>query len=300
MVNSATDESTKQSSRTRFFARYENDADEYGFDLASYRGMEKFIRFLYEDWFGVQIAGLGNIPSTGSAVLFGNHSGVLPLDGCLLYDGIINYHPEPRRVRFLVTKFLLDKPIIGKRLRGFGCIPPDYEIATDMLRRGELVFFYPEAEKGTGKLFKDRYKLVEFHAGFVRASIETGSPLVPIVTIGGDEIYPLLADCKPLAKLLKAPYFPISPLFPIFPLPIRIMTAIWRPFQLRYPAAVANDEDLVTEIANDIHDDIQAKVTDLLEIRTSPFKRWNMDKVNEYVEQTKSYSAGMEKHRHQS
>lgn len=290
MVNLATPESSECSSRTRFFKRYENDVDEYGFNLASYKGVETFIRFLYERWFEVQIAGLENIPAQGSAVLFGNHSGVLPIDGCLLYDGIVNYHQDPRRVRFLVTEFLLGKSIIGDGLRGFGCIPPDYEIAKKLLSKEELVFFYPEAEKGTGKLFKDRYKLAEFHSGFVRAAIETGSPLLPIVTIGGDEIYPLLANIKPLAKLLNFPYFPLTPFFPwlpfpfnLVPLPIQIMICVWRPFKLTYSPEAAEDENLITEIANNIHKDIQAKVNDLLEIRISPFKRWNMDKVNAYL-----------------
>ncbi len=307
MVNFAAADTIKCSSRARFFERYENDVDEYGFDLASYAGVERFVRFLYMKWFGVQIAGLANIPANGNALLFGNHSGVLPVDGCLLYDGIINSHPDPRRVRFLVTNFLLKAPLTGKILRGFGCIPPDYEIATELLRKQELVFFYPEAEKGTGKLFKNRYKLVDFHAGFVRAAIETGSPLIPVVTIGGDEIYPLLGNIRPLAKLLNAPYFPVTPFFPllpfpfnIVPLPIKIMSSVWRPFKLKYPPAAAEDEDLVSEIANDIRNDIQAKVDDLLEIRTSPFKRWNMDKVNAYLEQTKSHWPHMEKHRHQS
>ncbi|MBX9724353.1 MAG: 1-acyl-sn-glycerol-3-phosphate acyltransferase, partial [Candidatus Obscuribacterales bacterium] len=303
----ATAEAAKGSSRTRFFERYENDVDDYGFNLASYAGVERLIRILYKKWFGVQIAGLTNIPAKGSALLFGNHSGVLPVDGLLLYDGIINLHPEPRRVRFLVSKFLLRAPVIGKFLRGFGCIPPDFEIATERLRKHELVFFYPEAEKGTGKLFKDRYKLVDFHSGFVRAALATGSPLIPIVTIGGDEIYPLLGNIKPLAKLLGAPYFPMTPLFPwlpfplnAIPLPIKIMTCVWRPFKLAYPPEAADDENLVAEIVNDIHNDLQSKVNDLLEIRTGPFKRWNMNRVNAYLESTNSHSPCMERHLHRS
>lgn len=306
MANSATAaETTSRSSRTRFFKRYENDVDKYGFNLASYTGVERFIRFLYKHWFAVEIAGLDNIPAKGKAVLFGNHSGTLPVDGCLLYDGMINHHREPRRIRFLVTKFLLGTPVIGKFLRGFGCIPPDYETSTELLSTQELVYFYPEAEKGTGKLFKDRYKLVEFHTGFVRAAIKTGAPLVPVVTIGGDEIYPLFANVKPLAKLLRAPYFPITLFFPwlpfpfsMMPLPIKVMISVWRPFKLKYAAADADDENLVSEITNDIQNDIQAKVSDLLAIRTGPFKQWNMDEVNAYMAQTTSYSSRMEKHLH--
>ncbi|MBS1953777.1 MAG: acyltransferase family protein [Cyanobacteria bacterium SZAS-4] len=307
MTDVATNKQTNQSSRNRFFERYEKAVDRYGFDPASYKGVEAFTRLMYRRWFRVQIAGLENIPAEGSAVLFGNHSGGIPVDGFLLYDGIINYHREPRRLRFLVTKFLLKAPLVGKTLRGFGCIPPDYELATDLLREDELVLFYPEAEKGTGKLYKDRYKLAEFHAGFVRAAIETGSPLIPVATIGGDEIYPLFANLKPVAKVLDWPYYPLTPFFPwlpfplnAVPLPVRIMVAVWRPFKLKYPPEAAKDEKLVNEITLDIQKDIQAKVTDLLAMRTSPFSKWDMDKVNAYVETTKSYSPGMDKHRFES
>lgn len=300
MVNLVKAESSERSSRARFFRRYENNVDEHGFDLASYAGVEKFVRFLFKNWFGVKIAGLQNIPSKGNAVLFGNHSGVLPIDGCLLYDGIINYHPQPSRVRFLVTKFLLDAPIIGKLLRGFGCIPPSYEIATEQLREKELVFFFPEAEKGTGKLFKNRYKLVDFHSGFVRAAIETGSPMVPVVTIGGEEIYPLLANIKPLAKLIKAPYFPVTPFFPFFPfpfnvipIPVRIMMCVWPSYRLPYPPEAAEDEDLVAAITTQIQNDLQVKVNDLLDIRTGPFSSWDMERVNAYLENTESGPADL-------
>jgi 1-acyl-sn-glycerol-3-phosphate acyltransferase len=292
------------SPRSEFFKRYENVADQYGFDVASYKHFEPFIRLLYKRWFGVRITGIENIPADGSAVLFGNHSGVLPIDGCLLYDGVINNHPEPRRIRYLVTKFLLGAPVVGKFLRGFGCIEPDYEIAKDLLQKQEMVCFYPEAEKGTGKLFKDRYKLVEFHEGFVRAALETQSLLVPVVTIGGEETYPLLGNIKPMAKLLDAPYFPVTPFFPllpfpfnVIPLPVRILICVWQPFKLKYGPEAAKDEALVSEIANDIRNAAQSRVNELLEIRTSPFSDWDMNQVNAHLRKTEFCSSDVNKHR---
>ncbi|CAN5562661.1 hypothetical protein BH10CYA1_BH10CYA1_26310 [soil metagenome] len=166
------------------------------------------------------------------------------------------------------------------------------------------MFFYPEAEKGPGKLYKDRYKLAEFHGGFVRAAIATGSPLIPVATIGGDEIYPLFANFKPAAKLLEWPYFPLTPFFPwlpfpfnTVPLPVKIMVAVWPPLKLNYPPEAAEDEKLVAAITSDIQKDIQAKVTDLLAIRTSPFAKWDMEQVNAYLEKTESYTSHMEPQR---
>jgi 1-acyl-sn-glycerol-3-phosphate acyltransferase len=288
MTGWVVDETNKHTSRNIFFRRYEHDNDEYGFNPTSFKGVETFTRFFYEKWFQVQIAGLENIPTQGRAVFFGNHSGGLPVDGFLFYDGVINLHPQPRRIRFLVTKFLLNAPGIGKMLRGFGAIPPDYETATKLLQEDELVFLY---------------KLEEFHGGFVRAALETKAPMNAVVTIGGDEIYPLLADCKPLAKLLHWPYFPLTPFFPwlpfplcMIPLPVKIVAVAWPPFELKYPPEAAADANLVSAIVNDIRADIQAKVNDLLEIRKSPFSKWDMSQVNAYLRQTRTYWPRAEKH----
>jgi 1-acyl-sn-glycerol-3-phosphate acyltransferase len=291
------------SSNSQFFERYKHDLDKYGFDVTSYKGVEPFIRFLFQRWFGVQIANIENIPSQGSAVLFGNHSGGLPVDGLLLYDGIINQHPNPRRVRYLVTKFLLHAPLVGKGLQGYGCVAPDYETSVELLRGQDLVVFYPEAEKGTGKLFKNRYKLVDFHAGFVRAALETQSPLVPVITIGGEEIYPIFATIKPVAKLLKWPYFPITPFFPwlpfpfySIPLPVKILICVWPQFKLKYPPEAANDEALVEQIASDIRSDVQSKVNDLLALRKLPFFSWDMNAVNAYLQSSGSAFTSSVKH----
>lgn len=291
-------------SKTHFFERYIDDKDEYEFSVGTYEAVEKFIRFFYEEWFAVKTVNLSDIPGDGRAVIYGNHSGVLPIDGCLLYDGVINYHPSPRRIRFLVTKFLLTAPVIGKTLRGFGCIPPDYETATKLLRKEELVFFYPEAEAGTGKLFKNRYKLVEFNPGFVKAAIETDSMLVPIVTIGGDEIYPLLANLKPIAKLMDAPYWPVTPFYPLLPfpfnaipLPVKILICVGRPFKLKYPKESAEDKELVAAVAADLQQDIQQRINELLSIRKSPFCKWDMEKVKAYEAKVEEFSPLVEKHR---
>jgi 1-acyl-sn-glycerol-3-phosphate acyltransferase len=283
------------SSRSRFFERYKHNHDKYGFDVTSYEGVEPFVRLLFQRWFEAKIVDIEHIPAEGNAVIFGNHSGGLPVDGLLLYDAIINQHPNPRRVRYLVTKVLLNAPFVGGSLRGFGCVPPYYEISTELLNAQDLLVIYPEAEKGTGKLFKDRYKLVDFHGGFVRAALETKSPLVPVVTIGGEEVYPILANIESLAKLLKLPYFPLTPLFPwlpfpfySIPMPAKILMCVWPQFKLKYPPEAANDEALVAEIASDIRIDVQAKVDDLLALRTSPFSSWNMNAVNAYLKSSGS------------
>ncbi|MFD0574514.1 hypothetical protein ACFQ0T_41380 [Kitasatospora gansuensis] len=41
-------------------------------------------------------------------------------------------------------------------------------------------------------------------------------PIVPVAVIGTEEAYPVLANCKPLARLLDLPYAPVTPTLPLF------------------------------------------------------------------------------------
>ncbi|MBX9691471.1 MAG: acyltransferase family protein [Cyanobacteria bacterium] len=281
--------SLESSPRTEFFNRYRDDEDEYGLNLSMYETYELFFRFFYEKWFSVALVGIENIPPQGRAILCGNHSGVLPIDAFMLYEGMINKHPSPRRIRFLVTEFLRKAPAIGALIRGFGGVPAKYDVAIELLNNDELVFFYPEAENGTGKPFKERYNLRPFNPGFVKAAIQSNATIVPITTVGGDEIYPLLGNLKPVAKIMGAPYWPITPFYPLLPfpfsampLPIKMLICIGKPFNLDYPPEKADDHEFIEGIAKRIQRDIQMELNDLLKIRKSPFSKWDVEKVQAY------------------
>ena len=85
-----------------------------------------------------------------------------------------------------------------------------------LLAAGELTAVFPEGYKGLGKHFKDRYKLQRFgRGGFVAAALRAKAPIVPCSIVGSEEIYPMIADVKLLARLFGLPYFPITPLFPL-------------------------------------------------------------------------------------
>ena len=47
-------------------------------------------------------------------------------------------------------------------------------------------------------------------------AIKAGVPIIPVSIIGAEEIYPMVANIKPLARALGFPYFPITPFFPLF------------------------------------------------------------------------------------
>ncbi len=111
---------------------------------------------------------------------------------------------------------VFDMPVIGQAARKAGHTMACTTDAHRLLAAGELTAVFPEGYKGLGKRFEDRYGCSgSAAAGFVSAALRTKAPIVPCSIVGSEEIYPMLADVKLLARLFGLPYFPITPLFPL-------------------------------------------------------------------------------------
>lgn len=267
-----------------FYKRYAEIEDEFGFDLETFARWERYFRFLNEEYFRIKIKGLENIPADGPVLLCGNHSGLLPVDGGLLTAALCQWHPTPRRVRFLATDWFFATPGLKEWAMGTGCVRASKENAVKLLENDEIVGIYPEGIRGVGKTFRERYRVHDFHPGFVQLAIQTQTPLVPIATVGGDEIFPNFVNAKGLAQFLKMPFFPITSAFPwlpfplmFVPLPVRWLMKVHPPIKLDYPPERANDRKLTLGIAREIQYTIQRDLNELLRERKSVFSGWDGD-----------------------
>ena len=138
---------------------------------------------------------------------------------------------------------------------------------------------FPEGIKGTGKPFADRYRVQRFgRAGFVEIALRTGSPIVPVAVVGSEEIYPKLGESRLLARLLGAPYFPITPTFPALgalgavPLPSKWRIEFCPPIDLSsYGAEAAEDRSTVLELSERVRETIQEHLLQNLVKRGSAF-----------------------------
>jgi len=241
-------------------------------------------RFCYEDYFKVDLRGLEHIPSDGACLLVGNHSGLLPIDGAMLTVAMCRSHPNPRRVRYLATDWFFTLPGVGEWIRETGQVRASLENAKKLLNDEEIVGIYPEGLRGVGKTFQERYRMVDFHPGFVRLAISTQVPLIPVATVGGDEILPNFVNVKAMSQLLKMPFFPVTLAFPwmpfpqmFFPLPVRWLINIHKPIKLDYPPEKADDRRLCLRIAREIQYDIQRDLNRMLRERKSMFTGWDQD-----------------------
>jgi 1-acyl-sn-glycerol-3-phosphate acyltransferase len=252
---------------TRIVDRMDGDyaEDEWGFDEDFVELVEPFFAFLYETWWRVRVVGAERVPAHGRALLTANHAGILPWDATMISMALLREHPLPRYARFLVLNWAFDLPWISGGMRKVGGVVASPFNAMRLLEQDHLVAVFPEGVKGTGKPYSERYRLQRFgRGGFVEIALRTGAPIVPVAVVGSEEIYPKLADLPAVARLIGAPYFPVTPTFPLLgPLGVVPLPSKWRieflePIETAsYGPEGADDRALVLELSERVRDRIQ-------------------------------------------
>jgi 1-acyl-sn-glycerol-3-phosphate acyltransferase len=256
--------------RSRLTGGYE--VDEFGFDQELTDAVFlPLLRLLYRDWFQVEVHGAQNLPDAGAALVVANHSGVLPLDALMLSVAVHDEHPAHRYLRLLGADLVFRIPVLSELARKHGGTLACNPDAERLLGAGELVGVFPEGFKGVGKHYRDRYKLQRFgRGGFVSAALRTGTPIITASIVGAEEIYPMLGNIKPLARLLGIPYFPVTPTFPwlgplgLIPFPSRWLIAFGEPIDTTPYADQADDPAVVFNLADQVRETIQQDLHRLL------------------------------------
>jgi 1-acyl-sn-glycerol-3-phosphate acyltransferase len=265
--------------RRRLAGAYE--VDEFGFDAELTDAVfHPLLRVLYHDWFRTEVFGIENVPDSGGGLVVANHSGTLALDALMLSVAIRDQHPLDRHLRLLGADLVFRVPVVSELARKSGVTVACNPDAERRMSTGERVGVFPEGFKGIGKRFADRYKLQRFgRGGFVSAALRTGTPIVPVAIVGAEEIYPILTDIKPLARLLGVPYLPVTPTFPwlgplgLVPLPSKWMIQFCPPIPTAHLTELADDPMVVYNLADQVRETIQATLFELLEKRPDPFAR---------------------------
>jgi 1-acyl-sn-glycerol-3-phosphate acyltransferase len=253
--------------------------DDFGFDPQWTESFLAVFKVLYRDYWRVETTGIEHVPARGRALLVSNHAGVLPWDGTMIKTAMFVEHPQPRHVRALVASLFMGMPMVSWFLRRTGQTVGHPDDTRRLLERDELVLVFPEGVRGTGKPFKDRYRLRRFgRGGFVATAIRAGAPIIPVSVVGSEELYPMIADLAPLARAVGLPYLPLTPFWPwLGPLGLIPLPSKWR-IQFHAPVHVethapdaADDPNLVMAIADEVRATIQQGVYDNLKMRRSVF-----------------------------
>ena len=202
---------------------------------------------LYDTYFRVQSHGSEHIPTTGPAVLAGNHSGMLPFDAMMLYMDVLRNTDPPRVPRPVADYFVSSLPLVSTLFARCGVVGGSRGNARALLEAGELLMIFPEGVPGITKPFTERYQLKEWRKGHAELAIRHASPVVPVAIIGAEEQLPLLGRIK--LPFGPVPFVPISA-FPL-PLPVRYHIHYGEPlpFDTMFQPSDADNPECVEEAA---------------------------------------------------
>jgi 1-acyl-sn-glycerol-3-phosphate acyltransferase len=154
-------------------------------------------------YFRADVRGLHNVPEEGPVLLVGNHSGGnLTPDTHVFTLAFTTYFGVERRFHQLAHNLVLSIPGLGP-LRKYGTVAATPANAEYALRAGAALLVYPGGDYEVHRPSWESAR-VDFggRRGFIRLAQRHGVPLVPVVSIGGQETALFLSRGEWLARLL--------------------------------------------------------------------------------------------------
>jgi 1-acyl-sn-glycerol-3-phosphate acyltransferase len=181
--------------------------------------IERTLPLLHQAFFAYfrgEVRGLENIPD-GPALLVGNHSGGLLIADTFLFATAFYHHFGPQhRFHQLAHQVVARTPLLGS-LRRYGTLNASHDDARKAFDLGAPVLVYPG---GDWETFRPSWRGGEAdlagRRGFLRLALEAGVPVVPVVSLGGQENGLFLtrgerlAEVTGFAKLTRIKVLPVT------------------------------------------------------------------------------------------
>jgi 1-acyl-sn-glycerol-3-phosphate acyltransferase len=169
-------------------------------------------------YFRADVRGLEKIPADGPVLLVGNHSGgnVTP-DTTVFTLAFVAYFGAERRFYQLAHNLVVSMPGLGW-LRKYGTVAASPKNADLALKQGAVLLVYPGGDYEVHRPSWETAK-VDFDGrkGWIRLALENDVPVVPVVSLGGQETALFLSRGERLSKLLR-----LDKMFRLKVLPISI------------------------------------------------------------------------------
>jgi 1-acyl-sn-glycerol-3-phosphate acyltransferase len=155
-------------------------------------------------YFRADVQGLDNIPADGPVLLVGNHSGGNMTPDTLVFTlAFATYFGVERRFFQLAHNLVLAMPWLAT-LRRYGTVAASTENANLALETGAALLVYPGGDYEVHRPSWESGR-VDFggRKGFIRLALEKDVPIVPVVSIGGQETALFVSRGERLARLLR-------------------------------------------------------------------------------------------------
>jgi 1-acyl-sn-glycerol-3-phosphate acyltransferase len=234
--------------------------DRYGTSRAHVEFFFSVLAPLYRSYFQVEVSGIGHIPPHGRAMLIGNHSGGYAIDGLMTLAACFFELEPPRLAQGMAEKFLSSLPVSALWSQKLGHLPGLPENAERLLRDERLLMVFPEGARGTAKLYRERWSLVDFGTGFMRLALKTQTPIIPFAFVGGGDVLPTVTNLYKLGRLVGVPYIPVTPWGLAIPAP--------RPCSIHFGAPMIFDgtgtenDDAVEQLVRQVKDTVAGLLSD--------------------------------------
>lgn len=233
--------------------------DPYGVSREHLARAMTMLRWAYRHYFHVESRGHGHVPARGRAMLVGNHSGGVAIDGAMVIASMFLEMDPPRLAQGMVEKFINRVPFASTWANRTGQFTGLPEHAERLLEDERLLMVFPEGARGTAKLYPERYSLVDFGTGFMRLALKTRTPIVPFGFLGGGDAVPTVMNAYALGALFGVPYVPITPYLVAVPLPVPLAIEFGDP--LRFDGNGSEEDEVIAGYVDEVKRAIAALIT---------------------------------------
>lgn len=224
-----------------------DDSELAKWDPGSIDSARKILGTFAKVWFRAEVRGLDRIPPQGGALMVANHSGgAFTPDVAVLGPAFYDQLGYDRPLYTLGHYGLFKSPLAGW-LRRIGVIGASPENAAKALRSGGVVLVFPGGDYDSYRSTFEQNR-IDFNGrkGYVRAALAAGVPIIPTVSIGGQETQLFLGRGSRIAKALgmhriRMDILPLGVGFPFgltstipanFPLPSKIIFEVLEPVHI--------------------------------------------------------------------
>jgi 1-acyl-sn-glycerol-3-phosphate acyltransferase len=231
-------------------------------------------RPIVKRYFRSEVHGLELLPSGGALVVL-NHSGgqYAPLDWAMFAVDFYDKFGYERPIYALTHDLMFHGPT-AQLLLHIGCIHATPDNAAKALRTGGVVLVFPGGDY-------DAYRptlsenVIDFggHTGYARTAIEAGVPIVPMVSIGGQENDVYLSRGTWLLRALrlknlwhKVTRTDVMPITLGFPFGLNFIVSVNMPLPTKIVTQVLEPIDIAAEFGEDPDvDEVDAHVRHVMQ-----------------------------------
>jgi 1-acyl-sn-glycerol-3-phosphate acyltransferase len=239
---------------------------------------------LVNAWYRPEIRGIERLPRSGPVLVVGNHTGGVSSPEVQISQLAFSLYLGVERPHYqLAHRMVLNSPV-GGIVRRFGTVEADPGNAELALDQGAMVTVFPG---GDHEVYRPSWESarIDFggRKGFLRLAHRKDVPIVPMVTIGGQETALFLSRGEWLARLTRAdramrlqtlpitvglPFgLSVGGFPPFIPLPAKVTIELLEPIDLRERYGEAPDFDLTYK---DLTGLMQEKLSELQSERRLP------------------------------